>query len=179
MKPFIIKYPKDQQGSLNEALSHLLPRYFVGRLGGGNQPGGRRTAFNLHNRGIQEVDQLVEWIKSKLPEVAAYFAKLNPGEHCGFNKYGFNITNMWGICYDKGDCVRFHNHFPLTLSLGYYIHTPKGCAPLTIENKKIKVKAGDCIFFLGSNWHGTKPEPVGGRCLIAANVLYTGGTHAN
>ena len=86
---------------------------------------------------------------------------------------------MWGIRYNKGDCVRCHNHFPLTLTLGYYINTPKGCSQLTVENKKIKVKTGDCIFFLGSNWHGTKPEPVGGRCLIAANVLYTGGTHAN
>ena len=179
MKPFILKYPSERQAILNKALSTLLPTYFVGRLGGGNQQGGERTAFNLHNRGIQEVDELVEWIKSKLPEVAAYFAKLNPGEHCGFNKYGFHITNMWGIRYDKGDCVCSHNHFPYTLSLGYYIYTPKGCSPLKVNNKKINVKAGQCIFFLGSSWHSTKPEPVGGRCLIAANILYRGRVNAD
>lgn len=179
MKPFIIEYPTDQKDTLNKALNKLLPNYFVGRLGGGTHQGGSRTGFNLHNEGIKEVDELVAWIKSKLPEVAAYFAKLNPGEHCGFNKYGFNITNMWGIRYNKGDCVRCHNHFPLTLTLGYYIKTPKGCAQLTVENKKIKVRAGDCIFFLGSNWHGTKPEPVGGRCLIAANILYKGKVDAD
>jgi hypothetical protein len=173
MKPLVIEYPMSKCKDLNKALYNLLPNYFVNRLGGGEYPGGHRTNFNLHKQGIQEVNQLVEWIKSKLPEVAAYFAKLNPGEHCGFNEYGFQITNMWGILYNKGDCVRPHNHFPLTLSLSYYIKAPKGCSPLVIEKKKLKVKAGQCVFFLGSDWHGTKPEPVGGRCLIAANILYT------
>ena len=179
MKPLIFEYPIDRQATLNKTLNKLLPNYFIGKLGGGKSKGGRRTNFNLHTQGIKEVDELVVWIQSKLPEVAAYFAKLNPGEYCGFNKEGFKITNMWGIRYAKGACVRPHNHFPFTLSLGYYIYTPKGCSPLMIENKKIKVKAGQCIFFLGSNWHGIDPDPVGGRCLIAANILYKGKVDAD
>ena len=160
-------------------MDKILSAQFTGRLGGGSKSGGLRTDFNLHKQGIKEVDELVAWIQSKLPEVATYFARLNPGEYCGFNEHGFKITTMWGIRYNKGDCVRSHNHFPFTLSLGYYIHTPKGCSSLIIENKKIKIKAGQCIFFLGSSWHGIDPDPVGGRCVIAANVLYKGGTHAN
>ena len=179
MKPLILNYPIDRQYDLNAALNKLLPAHFFGRLGGGSEQGGRRTDFNLHKQGIKEVDELVTWINSVLPDVGAYYARLRSGEKCGFNANGFKITNMWGIRYDKGDCVRPHNHFPFTLSLGYYICTPKGCSPLKVKNTKIKIHAGQCIFFPGSNWHSVAPEPVGGRCLIAANVLYTGGAHAN
>ena len=179
MKPLILNYPIDRQYDLNAALNKLLPAHFFGRLGGGSEQGGRRTDFNLHKQGIKEVDELVTWINSVLPDVGAYYARLRSGEKCGFNANGFNITNMWGIRYDKGDCVRPHNHFPFTLSLGYYICTPKGCSPLKVKNTKINIHAGQCIFFLGSSWHSIAPEPIGGRCLIAANVLYRGGTHAN
>jgi len=172
MKPLVLNYPIDRQYDLNLALNQLLPTYFSRRLGGGKHPGGHRTDFDLHKQGIKEVDELITWINSVLPEVGAYYARLRKEEECGFNVNGFKITHMWGIRYDKGDCVCSHNHFPLTLSLGYYIYTPKGCSPLKLNNKKIEVHAGQCIFFLGSSWHSIAPEPVGGRCLIAANILY-------
>ena len=172
MKPLILNYPIDRQYNLNQALKQLLPAYFSTRLGGGKHSGGHRTDFDLHKKGIKEVSELITWINSVLPEVAAYYARLRKHEYCGFNANGFKITHMWGIRYDKGDCVCSHNHFPYTLSLGYYIYTPKGCSPLKVNNKKINIKAGQCIFFLGSSWHSIEPDPVGGRCLIAANILY-------
>ena len=164
-QPLILNYPKKRQ---NGALTKLLPNYFTGHLGGG----GQRTNFDLHKQGIKEVDELVTWIQSTLPQEGAHFARLKKGEKCNFNVEGFNITHMWGIRYNKGDSVYSHNHFPFTVSLGYYVYTPKGCSPLKINNRKINVKAGQCIFFLGSSWHSIDPEPVGGRCLIAANILY-------
>ena len=172
MKPLILNYPIDRQYNLNQALKQLLPAYFSTRLGGGKHSGGHRTDFDLHKKGIKEVGELITWINSVLPEVAAYYARLRKHEYCGFNANGFKITHMWGIRYNKGDCVTPHNHFPLSLSMGYYIRTPKGCSPLKIEGKKIKVRAGQCIFFLGSDWHSIDPEPIGGRTLIAANILY-------
>ena len=172
MKPLVINYPTERQYNLNMALDNLLPTYFKERLGGGPKQGGWRTDFNLHEQHVMALDELVSWIESILPKVGAYFSRAKEEESCNFNPDAFKITHMWGIRYNKGDCVTPHNHFPLTLSMAYYILTPKGCSPIKIEGKKIKVRAGQCVFFLGSDWHSIDPEPIGGRTLIAANIGY-------
>ena len=164
-KHLILNYPKKEQ---NGALTKLLPNYFTGHLGGG----GQRTNFDLHRQGIKEVDELATWIRSTLPEVASHFARLKGGEKCNFNVEGLNITHMWGVLYDKGEGVDPHNHFPFALSCVYYIRTPKGCSPLTLDNIKIKIRAGQCVFFLGSSWHSVARAAVKGRCVISTNILY-------
>jgi len=167
IKPLILNYP------INKQLHKVLTPLFINRLGAGKERGGQRTPFDLHTRGIKEVDELTAWIRSMMPRVAAHFAGLKKEERCSFVIEALEITHMWGVIYDKGDCVYPHNHFPFALSFGYYVHTPKGCSPLKIDNKKIKMQAGQCIFFLGSTWHGVEPEPIGGRCMIAGNILYS------
>jgi len=166
IKPLILNYP------INKQWQKVLTPLFITRLGGGKGRGGQRTDFDLHTRGIKEVDELTTWIKFKMAQVAAHFAGIKKGERCSFIIEALQITHMWGVLYEKGDAVYPHNHFPFSLSFGYYIHTPPGCSPLKIENKKIKVKAGDCIFFPGSSWHQVDPDPVGGRFMIAGNILY-------
>jgi len=171
IKPLILKYPVNKQ--LHKVLTPLL----INRLGAGktttSNKGGRRTPFDLHTRRIKEIDELAAWVRSMMPRVAAHFAGLKKGEICSFLVEALEITHMWGVLYEKGDDVYPHNHFPFAVSFGYYIRTPKGCSPLKIENKKIKMQAGQCIFFLGSSWHNVLPEPVGGRCMIAGNILYS------
>lgn len=167
IKPLILNYPPHKRWK------KVLTPLFITRLGGGKSPGGRRTPFDLQTRGIKEVDELAAWIRFKTAQVAGHFAGLKKGERCSFVIEALRITHMWGVLYKKGDAVYPHNHFPFSLSFGYYIHTPKGCSPLKINNKKIKVQAGDCIFFPGSSWHGVDPDPVGGRFMIAGNILYS------
>ena len=89
MKPLILNYPRDRRDDLNVALKHLLPIHFSTRLGGGKHSGGHRTDFDLHKKGIKEVGELITWINSILPQVAAYYARLKKEEECGFNAKGF------------------------------------------------------------------------------------------
>ena len=86
---------------------------------------------------------------------------------------------MWGILYNKGDCVRPHNHFPLTLSLSYYIKAPKGCSPLVIEKKKLNpfncpgvIVSGHGGFSWGNSRRDSK------RSLYRPGALYAQGTQA-
>ena len=52
IKPLILNYPP------NKRWHKVLPPLFINRLGGGKGRGGQRTAFDLHTRGIKEVDEL-------------------------------------------------------------------------------------------------------------------------
>ena len=145
IKPIVFNYPIEHQYDLNIKLHKLLLAHSTERLGGFKKKGkrlqgGRRTPWDLHRRGIKEFDELAGWIKSILPRVASHFARLKKGEKCSFVVEALEITHMWGVIYDKGDSVYPHNHFPFSVSFGYYVHTPKGCSALKIENKKYAKK---------------------------------------
>ena len=110
-----------------------------------------------------------------MPDVSRRFAFRDNEQkyECLYNINGFKIVSCWGIHYTHGQTVMPHNHFPFTLSFIYYVSLPKGSSPLKIENRTIKVKEGQCIFFLPHYYHGIKPNKSEGRCAIVGNILYS------
>ena len=133
---------------------------------------GRRTHWNFHKQNIQEVDILISWIKDVLPEVSKKFASDEDEEDYGFDINGFEISECWGAHYNKGEGLVRHNHFPSIISFVYYVRTPKGFSPLIVDDINIDVREGQCVFFLGSQYHSVEPNKCKGRCIIAGNISY-------
>ena len=136
---------------------------------------GRRTGWNLHRKNIKEVNILITWIKSILPEVVGKFVLTEIGvtpDSYGFNLNNFEIIECWGTHYNKGESLIKHNHFPFTISFVYYVRTPEGFSPLMIEDKSVDVKEGQCVFFLANEFHGVESNNCNDRCVIAGNILY-------
>jgi hypothetical protein len=144
---------------------------------------GRRTEWNLHEQKIEEIDVLISWVQSILPDVSKNFAgkteetryrNYNEGGEpdYGYNLNSFEIAECWGVTYNKGEMLLEHNHFPYAISFIYYIRTPEGTAPITIENETCEVKEGQCIFWLASNYHSVSVNDCDGRCAIVGNILY-------
>ena len=133
---------------------------------------GRSTGSYLHKQKIKEVDILMSWIKEMLPEVSRNFASEKPEEKYGFNVNAFEIEECWGAHYNKGESLQKHNHFPYIISFVYYVRTPKGFSPITIEDNNIDVKAGQCVYFLSHYLHEVHSNKCDGRCVITGNVAY-------
>ena len=137
---------------------------------------GRRTRWTLHHIEIKEVQLIVNWITHLTPQICQHFIR-NPQrkddiQDPGFNPYWLKIVEMWGLHYKKGESLNIHNHFPFTISFVYYVRLPQGSSPLIVENKKVKMEEGDCIFFLASDYHSVKYNKCDGRCTIVGNELY-------
>ena len=143
-----------------------------------NGIGGRGTQFNLHEQKIAEIDELISWIQHILPEVNKRFAtketiiEAMADEGFGYNLNSFEIAECWGIHYNKTESVLEHNHFPYAISFIYYVRTPEGAAPITIENETYNVKEGQCVFFLATNYHSVGANNCNERCAIVGNILY-------
>jgi len=142
--------------------------------------GGKRTdwSFAIDNKdGIEELDLLFEWIEGLIPRIAFLFA-VGHGDNeydsqiLGFNPNSFEICESWGIHYNRGEGVWFHNHFPYNISFVYYVKTPEGSSPLILDNEEMFLEEGQIVFFLGHQFHCVEKNNVDGRCIIAGNLLY-------
>ena len=139
---------------------------------------GRRTSFKLHEQNIKEVSILTTWIDNILPQVTEEFAR-SPREdrkekfYPGYNPHGFKIVDCWGATYNKGESLDHHNHFPYTLSFVYGVKIPQGSSCIVVENKRVNLKEGDCLFFLATQYHHVNSNRCDGRCVMAGNILYT------
>ena len=91
-----------------------------------------------------------------------------------FDPNDFEIRQCWGATYKGHEWLMEHNHFPWTLSFVYYVSMPKGASGLMMGDDEIEMYEGDCIFFLGSQYHGVRPSHTMNdtRCVIAGNILY-------
>jgi len=157
---------------LNPSLFQIVKNNYVCRV----QGEGRRTAYNLHQKKIKEVDILLTWIKNILPRIAYEYTQGGDDkctmEQVGFNVNSFMINACWGIIYNKGEGVVKHNHFPYALNFVYCVNLPKKSSPLVIEGRKIKQTAGEVIFFLPHQYHWVEPSKSDGKCVITGNILY-------
>ena len=144
------------------------------------------TKYDFHNQNIKEIDELTSWISRVLPDVSKKFAAtgtpplmLHSHEDekgYNFNINSFEIASCWGILYNGNESLREHNHFPALLAFAYYVRTPKGSAPITIEGESYNVKEGQCIFFLSSQYHSVDQSQGAGRCAVVGNIIYSGYT---
>ena len=179
-----IKYTYSDK-EFNQRLYKTLPVWDSKPVVGG----GMKSNLDIHRKGIEEVDIILRWIGSLIPEVSHMFScpsdikyEYNdyiPLSDHGGGKYNFNIDSFklvhcWSVLYNKGDGVEKHNHYPYSLSFCYYVNVPEGSSPLILEDNVIDVKEGEVIFFLGSAYHSVPSCDVDGRCVLVGNVLYVG-----
>ena len=124
-----------------------------------------------------ELDYLLSWIESAIPQMAHIFACGKVKEYCadeiGYSATGFKLREVWGVNYKKDQGVYFHNHFPYCMSFVYYVRMPEGSSPLILDGEEILLPEGRVIFFLGHQFHSVPPSSADGRCIIAGNISYT------
>ena len=133
----------------------------------------RGTCWDLHKKGIKEVDLILDWILALLPEVSEDLLPDPHTYHSYWNSQGFKIESTWGISYKKNDRLLPHSHYPFALSFVYVVNLPKGSrVPLLVEGRKVYLKEGQCAFFLSSRIHGVGRNSVDGRCIIAGDTSY-------
>ena len=134
--------------------------------------------WNLHKRGLQDVDTLCEWIQNITHKAAFVFSQGGEDKvtecdnHLGFKTDSFTIAECWGVHYTPNTKVIKHNHFPFAMSFVYCVQAPKGCSPLIIEDDKIESVEGRIVFFLSHQYHNSIETNTTGRCMIAGNLIY-------
>ena len=168
----VIEFP--QASELNSVLYDRVCENLHTNVRASHGIGGHRTDWNLQEQNIGEINELTSWIQHILPDVSKNFAAktFSENEECGYNVNSFEIAECWGIHYNIGESLMEHCHFPYSLSFVYYVRTPKGTAPIIIENEIHEIKEGQCVFFLASQYHSVPPNDCDGRCAIVGNILY-------
>ena len=139
--------------------------------------GARKTKFYTgKDRDLKAHEVLFNWIQGVLVDAVEEFSKFT---NSAYNESPeetkrFEIADYWGMMYDDGGGTVLHNHFPYSLSFGYYISAPEGSSPLVIEGQEIQVTEGRLILFGGHQSHEVPDSKVSGRCMIAGNISYKG-----
>ena len=143
------------------------------------QGGGLKTKFFTGSeRDLPEHHILFDWMESILVEAVQGMSRWTNSAYneSPESSKRFNIADYWGMYYDEGGGAILHNHFPYPISFGYYIKAPEGSSPLIVDGNSIQVVEGRLIIFGGHQSHEVPDSEVGGRCMIAGNILYLGVT---
>ena len=139
--------------------------------------GALKTKFyNGNERDLRAHGLLFDWIVLTIKDAVDQFSRFT---NSAYNESAeetkvFKIADYWGMMYDVGGGTVLHNHFPYSLSFGYYLCTPDGSSPLIIEGKEIQVTEGRLIIFGGHQSHEVPDSDISGRCMIAGNIANTG-----
>ena len=141
------------------------------------QGGALKTKFYTGSeRELPEHHILFDWIESILVEAVKDFSKWTNSAYntSPESSKKFRVADYWGMYYDQGGGTVLHNHFPYSISFGYYLQAPEGSSPLIVEDHSIQVTEGRLIIFGGHQSHEVPDSEVSGRCMIAGNVVYLG-----
>ena len=134
--------------------------------------------YNGSERDLPEHHILFDWIESILVESVHEMSRWTNSAYneSPESSKRFKIADYWGMSYPKGGGAVMHNHWPYSLSFGYYLNAPEGSSPLRVEGIDIQVTEGRLILFAGHQSHEVPDSEVSGRCMIAGNILYLGVT---
>ena len=162
MQCIVAPYPHKKD---NDKLFKVIEKNITNNLERGNSS---RTHWDLHKKGIKEIDKLMLWISDHFDRATNELViPYHRDAH-----YDFKIHSCWGMSYNKGEGVSLHNHFPYALSFVYYVRMPKGAAPLTISETEISPKEGEIVIFPSILSHGVNDNQIKGRCCLAGNILF-------
>jgi len=170
-EPLVYECPYHAQ--IEEILLNWIDSNADTRVNGG----ARKTKFYTGNdRPLKAHDILFDWIESVMVDAVEQFSKYT---NSAYNESPedtkkFKLADWWGMMYDEGGGTVLHNHFPYSISFGYYLSAPEGSSPLVIENQEIQVTEGRLILFGGHQSHEVPESKVSGRCMIAGNISYIG-----
>ena len=115
--------------------------------------------FNRDNKSAQNISR---WVGDLIRND---FLKLQVDLKC---------VELWGVLYNKGDYIDFHNHAPSLYSFVYFVNSPKGSSPLIFDTSgyKIKAEVGKVVIFESRLNHKVLPNKCNGRCIISGNFIY-------
>ena len=170
-EPLVYQCPYHAQ--IEEILFNWIDSNAKTRVNGGS----RKTKFYIgSDRPLKAHDLLFDWIESVMVDAVEQFSKYT---NSAYNESPedtkkFKLADWWGMMYDEGGGTVLHNHFPYSISFGYYISAPEGSSPLVIEDQEIQVTEGRLILFGGHQSHEVPESKVPGRCMIAGNISYRG-----
>tara|TARA_B100000945_G_C20243224_1_gene531010 strand:+ start:217 stop:798 length:582 start_codon:yes stop_codon:yes gene_type:complete len=170
-EPLVYHCPYQQQ--IEEILFNWIDSTAKKKVNGG----ARKTKFYTgSDRPLKAHDILFDWIESVMVDAVEQFSKYT---NSAYNESPedtkkFKLADWWGMMYDEGGGTVLHNHFPYSISFGYYISAPEGSSPLVIEEQEIQVTEGRLILFGGHQSHEVPESTVSGRCMIAGNISYIG-----
>ena len=122
------------------------------------------TSWDAHVR-CPEVEKLWNWMRLVLfPE--NYHSAVN-------GLYPVN-AEIWGVRYDKGTKIDWHNHRTSTRSFAYYIKCPEGSPPLMFKDNDsvIEPAEGKLILFDGRMSHRVPESPIDGRYVLSGNLFF-------
>jgi hypothetical protein len=116
---------------------------------------------------------IASWVKKVIPEVT------DPGITNGEldDNNTLELSELWGVIYEKGDKSGRHNHYPNRWSFVYYVNTPEGSAPLIIcgdsgeDEISAKPVAGGCIVFPAWMDHYVPENNCTGRSSVVGNFI--------
>ena len=109
------------------------------------QGGALKTKFYAgKERDLPEHHILFDWIESILVDAVADFSKWTNSAYntSPESSKKFKVADYWGMYYDQGGGTVLHNHFPYSISFGYYLQAPEGSSPLIVEDRSIQVTEG-------------------------------------
>ena len=158
------KYPYKE---INDRLYNIIDSWSKKEIPGGAY----LTPMNLQTHNIADVDIILTWLKTCLPNAICQLS-VGDKDQILFKPNELKIDQCWGILYNKGNKVIKHNHFPYALSFVYFVKTPKGSSPLIIEGKRIKAEEGKLIMFHANQVHWCNNSNVNGRCCLVGNIRY-------
>lgn len=126
---------------------------------------------NAFCKSIPQWNDFITWIDGLALEVSLH---LNQSTATGapYDIQAIHLYEYWGLLYKKGTETKPHNHFPYSLSFGYYINVPDGSPPLIMGGNEMYPKEGEVILFPSSIVHSVPLSDVDDRVMIAGNFAY-------
>mgnify|MGYP003129751164 CR=1 FL=1 len=133
------------------------------------------TDWDMHTK-YEDFETLGKIVKVLLVQDTLPTNKNEPIE----TKHKYNIREMWGAVYRKGNYTIKHWHWPCTWSFGYYLKTSENTPPIVFNNvvRDTKIgslnyypKIGDLVMFPSEIYHEVPIQETNEeRIMIAGNL---------
>ena len=108
----------------------------------------------------------------RFSDIQAYFEKFvkEISSQYWHTKGQFDCVNMWAMTYGPNEGTKYHNHFPSSMAVIYYVDVQEDSAPICIGQTCRPVENGLVIAFPAALDHFVPDDYKGKRFVIAANL---------
>tara|TARA_B100000287_G_scaffold223875_1_gene211246 strand:- start:200 stop:805 length:606 start_codon:yes stop_codon:yes gene_type:complete len=149
-----------------------------------------RKTQNYNKIYIPEIKRLFNWIEDVVPDAADKLARWTNSLYNSPRKgikdvKRFKIDSYWALNYPLHSYIGPHNHFPNSISFGYYVHTPENSSSFLYSHKSMQeiledpsgyeeqpVKEGQLFLFNSSLIHWVADAIVPNRTMISGDLIY-------
>ena len=143
---------------------------------------------------IPEIKRLFDWIEDVVPDAVDRLARWTNSLYNSSRKgikdiKRFKIDSYWSVAYPLQSYIGPHNHFPNSISFGYYVHTPENSSSFLYSDKCLEdilkdssdcqeqpVKEGQLFLFNSSLMHWVAPPTTTcrtvPRTMISGDLVY-------